>query len=89
MIENLIVGVTCLVLGGIGGKASRWVSRRGEEDQAANLAIAKLSAGVEHIALELTAIREDMRTDRRELFGCLGTAEQRIARLEASNHINP
>jgi hypothetical protein len=86
MIENLIVGVACLVLGGFGGSASRWVSRRGEEDQAANLAIAKLSAGVEHIATELTAIREDMRTDRRELFGRLGTAEQRIARLEASTH---
>ena len=86
MIENLIVGVTCLALGGLGGNAAKWVDRRGKEDQAANLAIAKLSAGVEHIASELTAIREDMRTDRRELFGRLGTAEQRIARLEASTH---
>lgn len=89
MLENLIVGVACLALGGLGGKASKWVDRRGQEDQAASLAIAKLSAGVEHIAAELTAIREDMRTDRRELFGRLGTAEQRIARLEASAHIDP
>jgi hypothetical protein len=88
MIENLIVGVVCLVAGGIGGRVNRWVERRGNEDQAASLAIAKLSAGVEHIASELTAIREDMRTDRRELFGRLGTAEQRIARLEATSHIN-
>lgn len=87
MLENLIVGVACLALGGLGGKASKWVDRRGQEDQAANLAIAKLSAGVEHIAAELTAIREDMRTDRRELFGRLGTAEQRIARLEAASAI--
>jgi hypothetical protein len=87
MLENLIVGVACLFLGGLGGKAAKWVDRRGQEDQAANLAIAKLSSGVEHIASELTAIREDMRTDRRELFGRLGTAEQRIARLEATTHI--
>lgn len=86
MIENLIVGVACLLLGGLGGKAANWVDKRGREDQNANLAIAKLSSGVEHIASELTAIREDMRTDRRELFGRLGTAEQRIARLEASTH---
>jgi hypothetical protein len=89
MIENLIVGVACLFLGGLGGKAAKWVDRRSQEDQAANLAIAKLSSGVEHIAAELTAIREDMRTDRRELFGRMGTAEQRIARLEATNHVNP
>jgi hypothetical protein len=87
MLENLIVGVACLFLGGLSGKAAKWVDRRGQEDQAANLAIAKLSSGVEHIASELTAIREDMRTDRRELFGRLGTAEQRIARLEATNHV--
>lgn len=84
MLDNLIVGVVCLVAGGVGGKISKWVERRGTEDQSASLAIAKLSIGVEHIAAELTAIREDMRVDRRELFGRLGTAEQRIARLEAS-----
>ena len=86
MLENLIVGVACLLLGGLGGKAANWVDNRGREDQNASLAIAKLSSGVEHIASELTAIREDMRTDRRELFGRLGTAEQRIARLEATTH---
>jgi len=86
MVENLIVGLACLILGGVGGTASRWVAARGTEDERANIAIVKLSAGVEHIAAELTAIREDMRTDRRELFGRLGTAEQRIARLEA-HHI--
>ena len=83
MIENLIVGLACLILGGVGGSASRWIASRSMEDEKANIAIVKLGAGVEHIASELTAIREDMRTDRRELFGRLGTAEQRIAKLEA------
>jgi hypothetical protein len=88
MVENLIVGVICLLAGGVGGKATKWIENRNAEDQSANLAIAKLSAGVEHIAAELTAIREDMRTDRRELFSRLGTAEQRIARLEATKRFD-
>lgn len=87
MIENLIVGLACLLLGGVGGRASRWIESRNKEDEKANIAIVKLSVGVEHIAAELTAIREDMRTDRRELFGRLGTAEQRIAKLEAHRQI--
>ena len=87
MVENLIVGLACLVLGGVGGSASRWVSGLSKKDENANIAIVKLSAGVEHIASELTAIREDMRTDRRELFGRLSTAEQRIAKLEAHREV--
>lgn len=87
MIENLVVAVVCLVLGGVGGNASKWVERRSKEDQSASIAIVKLSAGVEHIANELTAIREDMHHDRREIFGRLGGAEQRIARLEATTEV--
>lgn len=88
MVENLIVGVVCLVLGGIGGKATKWIDKRGNEDETAKAAIIKLTASVDHIASELTAIRTDMREDRRELFGRLGTAEQRIAKLEATSSLH-
>lgn len=88
MIENLIVGVVCLVLGGLGGKATKWIDKRGNEDETAKTAIIKLTASVDHIASELTAIRTDMREDRRELFGRLGTAEQRIAKLEATSSLH-
>ena len=84
MIESLIVGVVCLIAGGIGSKTSQWITKRGNEDETAKLTIVKLTSGVEHIASELTAIREDMRADRRELFGRLSGIEQRVARLEAS-----
>jgi len=57
VVENLIVGLACLLLGGAGGTASRWITARGTEDERANIAIVRLSAGVEHIATELTAIR--------------------------------
>lgn len=87
MAETIVVPLLCLILGGIGGSASRWVSALSKKDENANIAIVKLSAGVEHIAAELTAIREDMRTDRRELFGRLSTAEQRIAKLEAHREV--
>ena len=84
MIESLIVGVALLVVGGAVGRATKWIDRRGSEDETAKLSIVKLTSGVEHIANELTAIREDMRTDRRELFGRLSDVEQRVARLEAT-----
>lgn len=87
MIESLIVGVVCLLAGGIGSKATRWVDQRGSEDETAKMSIIKLTSGVEHIASELTAIREDMRTDRRELFGRISGVEQRVARLEAATEV--
>lgn len=83
MIESLIVGAALLAAGGIFGRATKWIDKRGNEDETAKLSIVKLTSGVEHIANELTAIREDMRTDRRELFGRLSDVEQRVARLEA------
>jgi len=46
-------------------------------------AIVKLSVGVEHIGRELQAIREDMKEDRHEIYGRLGSIEQRISTLEA------
>lgn len=46
-------------------------------------AIVKLSMGVEHIGKELQAIREDMKEDRHEIYGRLGSIEQRISKLEA------
>ena len=87
MIESLIVGIVCLLAGGIGSKATRWVDQRGSEDETAKMSIIKLTSGVEHIANELTAIREDMRTDRRELFGRISGVEQRVARLEAATEV--
>ena len=46
-------------------------------------AIVKLSMGVEHIGKELQAMREDMKEDRHEIYGRLGSIEQRISKLEA------
>ncbi len=88
MIESLIVGVALLAVGGVVGRATKWIDKRGSEDDTAKTAIIKLTTSVDHIANELTAIRTDMREDRRELFGRLGTAEQRIAKLEATSSLH-
>ena len=48
-------------------------------------AIVKLSMGVEQIGKELQAMREDMKEDRHEIYGRLGSIEQRISKLEARN----
>ena len=47
------------------------------------VAIVKLSMGVEQIGKELQAMREDMKEDRHEIYGRLGSIEQRISKLEA------
>ena len=46
-------------------------------------AIVKLSMGVDQIGKELQAMREDMKEDRHEIYGRLGSIEQRISKLEA------
>ena len=58
MIESLIVGVVCLVAGGIGSKATRWVDQRGSEDETAKLSIVKLTSGVEQRVARLEATAE-------------------------------
>ena len=71
-----IVGTMIGVAGmGIGSVVKR--ERDGRE------AIVKLSMGVEQIGKELQAMREDMKEDRHEIYGRLGSIEQRISKLEA------
>ena len=64
----------------IGGIAAGSLLKRTSESREV---IVKLSMGVEHIGQELKAMREDMKEDRHEIFGRLGSIEQRISSLEA------
>ncbi len=65
---------------GIAGMGVGSILKRGNSDREA---IVKLSMGVEHIGKELQAMREDMKEDRHEIYGRLGSIEQRISKLEA------
>ena len=59
---------------GLGG-----FSRR--NDQARD-AVIRLTSAVEHIALQLEAMHDDIRDDRRETYTRLNAVEQRVSKLE-------
>jgi hypothetical protein len=76
---EVIAAIAGAIIGIAGMSASRMIRRSGENRDV----ITKLSVGVEHIGQELTALRNDMKEDRHEIFGRLNNAEQRISALEA------
>ena len=81
MIE-LVAGIAGAVIGLAGIAAGSVIKKAGDGREA----IVKLSMGIEHIGLELQALRQDMKEDRHEIYGRLNTAEQRISALEAAKH---
>ena len=81
MIE-LVAGIAGAVIGLAGIAAGSVIKKAGDGREA----IVKLSMGIEHIGLELQALRQDMKEDRHEIYGRLNTAEQRISALEATKY---
>jgi hypothetical protein len=76
---EVIAAIAGAIIGIAGMSTSKMIRRSGENRDV----ITKLSVGVEHIGQELTALRNDMKEDRHEIFGRLNNAEQRISALEA------
>jgi len=74
-VAGSIIGVSGIAIGSVIRKSS-----------STNDAIITLSLGVKHIGEELQALRTDMKEDRYEIYGRLGTAEQRISALEAKQY---
>jgi hypothetical protein len=54
-------------------------SRRNDE---ARDAVIRLTSAVEHIATQLEMLHDDIRDERKETFGRLGSVEQRVSKLE-------
>ena len=67
----------------VAAMASMGFSRR--NDQARD-AVIRLTSAVEHIALQLEAMHDDIRDDRRETYTRLNLVEQRVSKLEAHPH---
>lgn len=82
MIE-IVAGIAGAIIGLAGIAAGSVIKKAGDGREA----IVKLSMGVEHIGLELQALRQDMKEDRHEIYGRLNTAEQRISALEATKQV--
>jgi hypothetical protein len=55
-------------------------SKRNDE---ARDAVIRLTSAVEHIAIQLEVLHNDIKDDRRETFQRLGSVEQRVTKLEA------
>jgi len=57
-------------------------SRKSDE---ARDAVIRLTSAVEHIATQLEVLHKDIKEDRKETFGRLGSVEQRVSKLEAKS----
>jgi hypothetical protein len=77
------VELIAAIVGTMIGVAGMGIGSILKRENADREAIVKLSMGVEHIGRELQAMREDMKEDRHEIYGRLGSIEQRISKLEA------
>ena len=72
--------------GGIIAIAGQGVlNRLGRSDEARD-AVIRLTSAVEHIATQLEALHNDMKEDRKEIYGRLGTIELRVTKLEVHPH---
>lgn len=71
------VGATIgVVASGIGNAMKR--------DRSDAVVVVRLTAAVEHIAEQVSLMREEIKADRQELFPRINQIEQRLARLEAA-----
>lgn len=77
--------IIAAAVGALIGIASSSLGSLYKKDSQNSTTIARLTAAVEHIAGEISLMREEMRDDRAEMFGRLGHCEQRVAALEAKS----
>ena len=83
MYQVSTVELVAAIVGTMIGVAGMGVGSVIKRENDGREAIVKLSMGVEQIGKELQAMREDMKEDRHEIYGRLGSIEQRISKLEA------
>ena len=57
-------------------------TERGKRNKQAQDAVIRLTEAVEHIANQLGVLHEDIKADRREMYGRISNVEQRVSRLE-------
>jgi hypothetical protein len=78
MIE-LIAAATGATIGIIASGIGSAIKR----DRSDAVVVVRLTAAVEHIAEQVSLMREEIKADRQDLFPRINQIEQRITRLEA------
>jgi predicted nucleic acid-binding Zn-ribbon protein len=77
MIEMMAAVIGAVI--GIGASGIGSFIRRDDE---ASKAVVRLTVAVEHIAGEVSLLRQEIKDDRQELYPRLNAIEQRITKLE-------
>ncbi len=77
-----MVEVLAAITGAVVGIAASGVGAFMKRDDEASKAVIRLTAAVEHIAGEVSLLRQEIKDDRQELFPRLNSIEQRLAVLE-------
>lgn len=77
-----MVEVFAAVIGAVVGIGASGVGTFMRKDEEASKAVIRLTAAVEHIAGEVSLLRQEIKDDRQELFPRLNSIEQRLAVLE-------
>jgi len=77
-----MVEVLAAITGAVVGIAASGVGAFIKRDDEASKAVIRLTAAVEHIAGEVSLLRQEIKEDRQELFPRLNSIEQRLTKLE-------
>jgi len=77
-----MVEVVAAITGAVVGIAASGVGAFIKRDDEASKAVIRLTAAVEHIAGEVSLLRQEIKEDRQELFPRLNSIEQRLTKLE-------
>lgn len=81
-LTTMIEIIAAAIGAGIGIAASG-VGNFVRRDTDAAIAVVRLTAAVEHIAEQVSLMREEIKEDRQELYPRLNAIEQRLVHLEA------
>lgn len=79
----IVIEIWAAVIGAAVGITAGGVSGFVKRDNEASVAVVRLTAAVEHIAAEVSLLRQEIKDDRTELYPRINRIEQRLATLEA------
>jgi hypothetical protein len=77
-----VVEVLAAVIGAVVGIGASGIGNFMRKDDEAARAVIRLTVAVEHIAGEVSLLRQEIKDDRQELFPRLNSIEQRLTVLE-------
>jgi outer membrane murein-binding lipoprotein Lpp len=79
-----VIELIAAVIGASVGVVASGIGSAMKRDRSDAVVVVRLTAAVEHIAEQVSLMREEIKADRQELFPRINQIEQRITRLEAS-----